>query len=300
MTAPPENLAAALGYAARGWPVLPLWWPTGDGRCACGRADCTSPGKHPHGRLAPHGLDDASVDPAAVAAWWDDCPDLNIGLRTGDKFDALDLDTPEAGRWLADYAHRHGTDTATCWARGPMASTGKGHHLWYAATRAGNRTRVAGVTGFDWRGRGGYIVAPPSRHANGESYVWVDGCGPDVPIPPPPAFLADLVTGRRHEAAAPPPPPLAAPAPHSGRWSPAGLIGTVAAAAEGSRNDALHWAACRIGADVAAGRVTEPDALDGLELLAVAAERAGLGRREVDATTRSGYRAGRSGKGVAA
>ena len=39
MTSPTDttNLAVALALAARGWPVLPLCWPTDDGSCGCGQ-----------------------------------------------------------------------------------------------------------------------------------------------------------------------------------------------------------------------------------------------------------------------
>ncbi|MDO8728729.1 MAG: DNA primase, partial [bacterium] len=36
----------ALAYARRGWPVLPLYWPVGEG-CACENPACHSIGKHP-------------------------------------------------------------------------------------------------------------------------------------------------------------------------------------------------------------------------------------------------------------
>jgi hypothetical protein len=48
-------LVAALTYAERGWPVLPLY-SIANGRCTCGK-DCSSPAKHPHTR---HGVNDAS------------------------------------------------------------------------------------------------------------------------------------------------------------------------------------------------------------------------------------------------
>ena len=41
-----RNLRTVLRYAAWGWAVLPIFGFSG-GKCACGNADCPSPGKHP-------------------------------------------------------------------------------------------------------------------------------------------------------------------------------------------------------------------------------------------------------------
>src|SRR5690606_31535964 len=63
MTAPAttaaDPLAAALAYAARGWPVLPLHTATATG-CSCRDRACGSPAKHPR---TMHGLRDATTDP---------------------------------------------------------------------------------------------------------------------------------------------------------------------------------------------------------------------------------------------
>jgi hypothetical protein len=77
---------AALGYASRGIPVLPLHYPlprrgdlqpvTGDHPptvgtgCSCRDPGCGQPGKHPLGVLAPHGVKDATCNRARVLAWW--------------------------------------------------------------------------------------------------------------------------------------------------------------------------------------------------------------------------------------
>ena len=290
----PDTPAAryALDYGRQRWPVLALWWAV-DGACACPRGlACPSPAKHP---LTAHGLDDATTDESIIRGWFGRWPQANIGLRTGIAFDVLDLDSPTAGPELAMIAHRAGEDTRECWAWGPMSITAKGSHLLYAPTGAGNRAGI--VPGADWRGRGGYVVAPPSMHVSGVRYAWHPDCGPDSPIPPAPPSLLNLVL---------PPAPTPRPtdsdragnrAPASGSsWNAAGLIGRVAAASEGERNATLNWAANRVGADVRAGRVDVSEALEALELLAVAAERAGLTTAEVDATIRSGYTAGRSGR----
>ena len=38
---------AALHYAKEGWPVFAVHSVGEDGRCDCGKADCSSPAKHP-------------------------------------------------------------------------------------------------------------------------------------------------------------------------------------------------------------------------------------------------------------
>ena len=103
---------AALGYASRGIPVLPLHYPVTrleapgpvlDGQpgrpgwpvgCSCGDVGCSQVGKHPLGTLVPHGLREATTNRARVLAWWTRHPQANIGLACGQLFDVLDLDGP--------------------------------------------------------------------------------------------------------------------------------------------------------------------------------------------------------------
>src|SRR5690349_18840931 len=84
-----ESATAAMAYAARGWPIMPLWWPLAADACACGRPDCAKPGKHP---LSRHGLKDASTDPAVIERWWSRWPDANVGIRTGSASGLLVVD----------------------------------------------------------------------------------------------------------------------------------------------------------------------------------------------------------------
>jgi Bifunctional DNA primase/polymerase, N-terminal/AAA domain len=169
---PSDRRDLALDYARRGWSVFPLH-SIRRGRCSCGIPTCANAGKHPR---TPHGLKDASADPATIRAWWTDWPDANIGLPTGTHFTVLDVD-PKAGgdEALRQLEARHGRLTDT-WR---SLTGGGGLHVFFAAVLAlGNSTSLLGP-GLDIRGEGGYVVAPGSAHASGHPYVWELGAGPD-------------------------------------------------------------------------------------------------------------------------
>lgn len=155
---------AALAYAERGWPVLPL----------------VPREKRP---LTKNGLLDASVDPSVINNWWQRWPNANVGLRTGETFDALDIDG-DVGR--ASLEAKAGPKTAHL---GPVSRTGRGEHWLYQPTRTINRANL--LPKLDWRGVNGYIVGAPSVHPQGHLYAWAEGHGPDVALPEPPAWLIE-------------------------------------------------------------------------------------------------------------
>ena len=178
-------LNAALSYAARGWRVCPLYEPLSDGKCSCGRPECSTPGKHPRTR---HGLKDATTDPACIHTWWAGWPRANIAIVTGQdsRLVVLDVDRPEVlNGWQSD--------TLT-------ANTGKGQHFYFSLNGAAAKNSVSKLgQGLDLRGDGGYVVAPPSLHASGISYTWRD-C--DREPEPAPAWLLQpnpIPEGQRNE-----------------------------------------------------------------------------------------------------
>ena len=164
---------SAQAYALLGWPVLPLYEPLGDG-CSCGKSGCSSPGKHP--RML-HGVKQATSDSNLVAQSWEKWPTANVGIATGVAIDVLDVDGPEGERSLDELMASNSP-----LADGPVAITGKGRHLLLQPTGARNRVGIS--PGLDWRAAGGYVVAPPSRHANGRVYEWEDGHAQEVPAAP--------------------------------------------------------------------------------------------------------------------
>ena len=196
---------AALAYASRGIPVLPLHYPlphrvdlqpiTSDRPlptparatgCSCRDPGCGQPGKHPFGSLVPHGLKEATTNRARVLAWWTRHPQANVGLACGHLFDVLDIDGPTGTQAIRAFAREHHLESS-----GPLVHTGGGGwHYYLAPTGLGN-ARPRDLEHVDWRGRGGYVVAPPSRHASGHPYQWVAGRDLDTPLPEVPAPLLE-------------------------------------------------------------------------------------------------------------
>lgn len=171
LTAPGALGGAARWYASMGVPVFPCL-PDGK-RPLFGsvhRFDqitaTTCKGKC--GRDG-HGLHDATTDLERISGWWDEHPQANIGLRTGVHFDVIDVDGPDGYGSLADLLSDGDLVAAEVWAE--VGTPRGGRHLYVAPTGDGN---AAGYEpGLDYRGVGGYVVAPPSR-VNGRRYEWIE------------------------------------------------------------------------------------------------------------------------------
>jgi hypothetical protein len=282
-----DLLPVALAYATRGLAVLPLHPPARDG-CTCrDGARCASPGKHP---LLRHGAHDASIDADVIGAWWRQWPRANVGIRTGDAMDACDIDSRDGLRHVLARLGGHGLG-------GPVVRTGSGWHLWFAATGYGSR--VGAVSDVDWRGRGGYVLAPPSRHSTGRRYRWVRPWIAGSPLPACPPGLVALLESTR-------PAPAATTAirgvEYPGRYVAAALereVAVVLAAPRprrdggrrvpGGRNQALNRAAFSLAQLAGAGLL---DPRLAWERLRSAGAETGLGAREVERTIASGWRAG--------
>jgi hypothetical protein len=290
---------AAVGYAARGIPVLPLQYPlphrgglqpvTGDLQpavarvgCSCRDPGCGQPGKHPLGALVPHGVNDATCNRARILAWWTRHPQANIGLATGYHFDVLDVDGPTGAHAIKELAAAHGLQSS-----GPVVRTGGGGwHYYLASTGLGN-VQPQGLEHVDWRGRGGYVVAPPSRHASSHPYQWAPGRDLDTPPGQVPTVLLERLQPRQcHRPTNPV--PLAAGADGAGdRYVQAALVeelARVAAAPVGRRNRQLWESTRNLYNLVATGALDHREV--GQRLLA-AAERCGLLTEEPRQTRRT-------------
>jgi hypothetical protein len=290
---------AAVGYACRGIPVLPLHYPLLDrtglqpvpgdphpaaarAGCSCRDPACGQAAKHPLGSLVPHGVKDATCNRARILAWWTRHPQANIGLATGHAFDVLDIDGPAGAQAIQELAAKHGLLST-----GPLVRTGGGGwHFYLAPTGLGNASPV-GLAHVDWRGRGGYVVAPPSRHASGNPYRWVEGRDLGTQPGPVPVMLLDRLRPRQlQRPTSPVLLPVAADGPGD-RYVRAALaeeLARVATARRGHRNRQLWESTRNLYNLVAAG------ALDHREVdhaLLAAAERCGLLAEEPRQTRRT-------------
>ncbi len=236
----------ALAYAGAGLLVLPV----------------EPNGKRP---LCTHGKDDATADTEQVRDWWVQHPDANIGLRPAPGVVVLDVDPRNGGATaLAELSRTHGglRSTRTAW------TGGGGLHAWY---RFHGDVRAVLCPGVDLKTHRGYLVAPPSVHPSGGTYRW----GNDLPILSAPLWLRPLL---RRPAVQP---TVRANGGSAGSAAE-GLVRTVASSAEGGRNAALHWAACR-----AAERGAPTELLDQLR---EAAGSVGLAEVEIERTLNSALR----------
>lgn len=163
---PPPLISAALWYAEQGLPVFPC-----------------KPGDKPP--LTRHGLKDATTDADHIRRWWERSPQANIGLLTGYRFDVIDIDgyagqVTRSAMWCDG---RQECESASCehglFGRIDAAALGKvstprdgGMHIYIRAGGSGNGARISRLDGIDFRGIGGYVIAPPSVTPNGR-YMWL-------------------------------------------------------------------------------------------------------------------------------
>lgn len=177
LSRPGALLDSAIWYAQAGIPVFPLevgvgWHdpetkkePKGkrplfrkahrDGEPEC-HGECGRDG---------HGFYDATTDVDKVRAWWRATPQANIGLPTGLLFDVIDVDLPAGYFSLGEMR----ADDVLPTIHGRVITASGGTHLYIRPDGDGNATGI--LPGIDWRGRGGYVVAPPSRCEEG-MWLW--------------------------------------------------------------------------------------------------------------------------------
>lgn len=206
-------LAAALDYAANGWPVVPcLERDRGEKKA-----------KAPYTR---HGVDDASTSPEKITRWWSAWPNALIGAAVPATVLVLDID-PRNGGSIEELTEVLGPlpDTLTAWSgRGDG-----GRHLYFQRP-VGSLVSTRLPDGIDLKLRG-YCIMPPSPHpVTGEPYRW-DGATM-LPLPAAAASVLREV-------------PRPKPVFRDGGGDGEPLIKFLHRFPDHGINDALFWAACR-------------------------------------------------------
>lgn len=140
--APYTLAASAVAYASNGYPVFP---------CSAARKTPAVP-RSKGGR----GVLDATTDTERVKRWWQKHPNHNIGLATGFLFDVVDVDFSTSGAWNHWMELKEVDDFEV----DAMVNTPHGLHAYVVPTGDGNTANAE--TGIDYRGKGGYVLAPPS------------------------------------------------------------------------------------------------------------------------------------------
>jgi Bifunctional DNA primase/polymerase, N-terminal len=195
------TLATALAFARNGHAVFPVNWPVehnGRLRCSCGSdgrgRPCTAPAKHPYGRLAPNGIRSATTESGVIKHWFGYlAPQANLGVTT-DRLVVIDIDPRHGGdESFAALEREH--EVPSTWR---VLTGGGGEHIVFACPDGVAISNVVAALmdnpplgrGVDIRARGGYVVAPPSRHICGRAYAWsVDHHPQNMPLAPAPDWL---------------------------------------------------------------------------------------------------------------
>jgi hypothetical protein len=125
--------------------------------------------KKPHADLLPKGHDGkAQWSPLArrrasrpeIRDWFDQDPEINIGVITGEP----------SGVVVLDYDHAQPPLPLT-----PIAQSARGVHAYF---RAGAHVPSRAFSWGELRGEGNYVVLPPSWHPSGVQYRWAELLSP--------------------------------------------------------------------------------------------------------------------------
>jgi Bifunctional DNA primase/polymerase, N-terminal len=212
LATPEEMLAAALAYAAAGWPVFP----------------CEIGGKRP---AVPRGFKAATTSRIQILNWWEgQYAGCNIGGLTGAPGpDILDVDVRADGSGWAAFNRLKRAGLLAGAFRLVRTPSG-GLHVYFAGTA--QRCGSLKAHHLDLKACGGYVLVPPSQ-VDGRPYQVTDER-------PPTGATFDWEAAKRMLA---PPGPVRVWTGRGG--SVAHLRDWVAGQGPGNRNHGLYWAAMR-------------------------------------------------------
>ena len=222
---------------------------------------------------------DTTTDLERITASWGSSPQANIGFCPGRaRIIVTDIDGP-AGELAAQRLGLLAEPTF-------VVETGRGSHLYFShpGGSIGNRKLAPSL---DVRADAGYVLLPPSVHPNGKRYR---SLGQPEDINTLPSTVLEALQGKRtkerhrHGSS-----PIDAGTPQRRSYVATAIEGEclqLAQAPEGDRNNVLNRAAFALARFVATGEA-DPGKL--ADVLAVAADHAGLDEHEVERTIQSAF-----------
>lgn len=126
-----------------------------------------------------------------ITSWWSNNPKANIGIITGkiSNLFVVDLDKYAEG-YDEEMTSEYIPDSTVT----PSVNTPRGgQHLYFLNPEGSITIKARILPGIDYRGTGGYVVAPPSVNGTGRPYSWVEGMDLGTPLSSlPDAFLGVL------------------------------------------------------------------------------------------------------------
>lgn len=155
-------------YLDWNWNIIPIH-SIKNGKCSCGKIDCSSPGKHP--LLSDwKAFQEEKVTHEQLNCWLDEFPGSNYAVITGKISDlvVIDIDGETGAKSFKEHISEFPTTR--------ISKTGKGYHLYYKYPIREKRVKNAvGIyDGIDVRADGGYVLIPPSSHISGRNYEWIN------------------------------------------------------------------------------------------------------------------------------
>lgn len=99
-------------------------------------------------------------------------PRTNWGIKTGPRLTVIDFDSEYMFiEFMIKNKHKLPADT-------PIVRTQRGYHIWIKPT---THTRNQSFRGIDIKGKGGYVVVPPSIHPDGGQYRFITPLAGRIP-----------------------------------------------------------------------------------------------------------------------
>jgi hypothetical protein len=160
-----DRLKAALEYFSKGFSVIPV-----------------KPDKTPF--VSWQQFQKERPTESQIRTWWGEYSNANIGIITGQISGICVIDRDDMTK---SEIEEHLSDSQLI----PTACTPSGgQHLYFRMPATPISNNVGAIPGCDFRGEGGYVVAPPSTNGTGTGYKWVISLDDAEPPPLPSSYIS--------------------------------------------------------------------------------------------------------------